>query len=253
MTDVLKCSSCRKNDIETVFKFDPNNKKHHTCSETGNRYQTNRIYKTCKQCRERKTKSRNLKKLNDTFIIPSEDALIITPESIDVMIPESVDALIISSDEVVDDDSFIVTKENRNIVLHKISNYLPEGETFKIEKSYNDDVFSFFLPSRHAMISICVGDTWKHIRKYIDKPRLNFDTCSICLLPQTENLITCNRCHADACVNCHIQILRKNKGKIVCAFCRNVVGVELPPHLIEVCVLNMLQTVKEENERLSNK
>ncbi len=85
-------------------------------------------------------------------------------------------------------------------------------------------MFCEFLIDRHGLIGVSNGDTWKHVRKYIGKPRPATKSCSICYEDQCTSMLTCSKCFVDVCVICTTTILENNQGEIPCAFCRNVVG-----------------------------
>ncbi len=149
-------------------------------------------------------------------------------------------------------DSLIVTTENKNMFIHLIINYLKKDEKYKIEGSRWTEMFNIILMDRRAAISICAGDTWKQIKHFIDKPRPKFThaTCSICLDEENRCLVSCHKCHADACLKCNIKILKDNEGIIICPFCRNEVGIKQSPMMIDLLVMNMLNAV--EHNRLMN-
>ena len=115
-----------------------------------------------------------------------------------------------------------------------IVNYLNKDEKYKIEASNNPNSFCIYLIDRHALISVNNGDTWKHVKKYIDKPRPATKSCSICFEDQFNRMISCSKCFADTCVLCTTTILEKNCGQIPCPFCRNVVGIKLPPVMVQI-------------------
>ncbi len=102
---------------------------------------------------------------------------------------------------------------------------------YKIEASQNPNMFCICLIDRHALISVNNSDNWKHIKKYIDKPRDKSNNCSICYETQRCNIITCNKCVADVCIYCTIEILERNQGAVPCPFCRHVVGCNT--HLLQ--------------------
>ena len=109
-----------------------------------------------------------------------------------------------------------------------------KDETDKMEASTNPNMFCIYLIARKALISVSHGDTWKHVKRYVDKPRPNTKTCSICYEPQCKHIITCSKCCVDVCVVCITTSLEKNQGQIPCACCRNVVGQKLPPTMVEL-------------------
>ncbi len=111
---------------------------------------------------------------------------------------------------------------------------MKKDEKYKIEASKTPTSFCIYLIDRHALISVNVGDTWKHVKKYIDKPRPATKSCSICFEHQCKRMISCSKCFADVCVICTTTILEKNQGQIPCPFCRTVVGYKLPPVMVEM-------------------
>ena len=126
-----------------------------------------------------------------------------------------------------------------------IIDYLGKDEKYKIEASENPNMFCIYLITRGALISVNNGDTWKHVKKYIDKPRPNTNTCSIGYEPQCMQITTCSKCFVDVCVLCITTILEKNHGQIPCAFCRNVVGQKLPPSAVQLISQGMrIQAMK---------
>ena len=112
-------------------------------------------------------------------------------------------------------------------------------------------MFCIYLNTRGALISVNNGDTWKHVKKYIDKPRPTTNTCSIWYGPQCKHIITCSKCFVDVCVLCITTILETNEGLIPCAFCRNVVGKKLPPMAVQAISQGMrIQAMKPPEDML---
>ena len=132
-----------------------------------------------------------------------------------------------------------------------IIDYLEKDEKYKIEASTNPNMFCIYLMTRGALISVNNGDTWKHVKKYIDKPRPNINTCSICYEAQCKHIITCCKCFVDICVLCITTILEKSMGEIPCPFCRNVVGQKLPPMAVHAISQGMrIQAMKPPDDML---
>ncbi len=69
----------------------------------------------------------------------------------------------------------------------------------KIEDPKNPNMFCICLIDRHALISVNNGDTWKHVKRYIDKPRPAAKSCSICYGNQNKRLISCSKCFVAVC------------------------------------------------------
>ncbi len=86
-------------------------------------------------------------------------------------------------------DSLMVTTENRNLIIHVIVNHLKKDETYKIEASKTLNTFCICLIYRHALISVTNGEIWKHVKKYIDKPRPDKQSCADCYEPQHRNFM----------------------------------------------------------------
>ena len=175
-----------------------------TCFENPN---NDRIFKTCVSCRMRKSKHKLI--IKDKII---EE---------DIKVEEN-------------QDDIIVTKENRNMIIHMIIKYLKKDEAYKIEASKHPNMFCIYLIDRHALISVNNGDTWKHVKRYIDKPRPDINNCSICFENQCVRMISRSKCFVAVCVTCTTNILENNEGQIVCAFCRAVVGFKMSPVMVQM-------------------
>ena len=125
----------------------------------------------------------------------------------------------------------------KNDFIRTILNYLP-GEKLKFLRGddvINDSgVLKLIFTKRRSMILVRSDDKWGDIKKLIDN-ELAFKTsreCSICCEPyayahdMTIDMfprIGCRTCVNDWCMECHFNILNKNRGVITCPYCRDTV------------------------------
>lgn len=131
-----------------------------------------------------------------------------------------------------------------------IKRYLPEyllkfdlvhSNCLKVYISSKDD-------SINVSLSIPIsGTTWKIVKKRIDsalETKASDRECTICedFDRHDDNILSsCNKCGNNFCLYCYIDIMRANKGKIVCPFCRYEFGKVMPPKMIEEAVRLVLE------------
>jgi len=136
-----------------------------------------------------------------------------------------------------------MNKLNRNQLIHKIKDYLPNEKVQFTKHEITGDLQIIFT-NKKAIMTILESNTWDEIKRHIDAKMSDEenDECSICFTNEVqERRVTCTKCASDWCVNCYISIFRTNKGIIKCPFCRFAYGQEFPEHMIEICVQQILQ------------
>lgn len=71
-------------------------------------------------------------------------------------------------------------------------------------------------------------DTWHSIKTKIDALLLkqNVIECQICF-NNSKNFVMCDTCNKEYCFNCHIDIMKTNKGIVICPFCRYTSGIKM--------------------------
>jgi hypothetical protein len=124
------------------------------------------------------------------------------------------------------DDDVVYSASTRNFFMHKLTSYMPKG-SWKIVCLTADAGVVIHLIHGKAMLFLEPGETWKQMKRFLDKEHGNPDTweCPICFLtPNPLVLSTCDKCLGDICMVCSINLFEKTCGKIQCPFCRDVTG-----------------------------
>lgn len=134
---------------------------------------------------------------------------------------------------------------NRNQLIHKINNYLPnEKIQFKKHKITGD--LQIIFTTKKAIMTILDCNTWDEIKRHIDIKMSNErnDECSICSTMEIQKRrITCTKCASEWCINCYISIFKTNNGIIKCPFCRFSYGEEYPEYMVEIGVQQILDSL----------
>jgi ribosomal protein L37AE/L43A len=87
---------------------------------------------------------------------------------------------------------------------------------------------------------------WKVVKRRIDNllsEKPDSIECTICEdFNKYENnmMVSCNKCGNNYCKYCYIDIMRTNKGLIICPFCRDVVGRVFPEEIVEQLIRKIL-------------
>lgn len=139
-------------------------------------------------------------------------------------------------------------------IIEKLINNIYPNDTFMFEKmlSIYDEKIKYFtkiMINDICSITILPNNTWKEIKRNIDTKLKNMNEnnkieCMICLDTECKS-VSCNKCSNFYCVLCYVEIFKKNKGIIVCPYCRYSIGMNVPDHMIEECVQNILMTADE--------
>lgn len=137
-----------------------------------------------------------------------------------------------------------MSKLNRNQLMHKIKDYLP-NEKIQFTKHEITGDLQIIFTDKKAIMTILECNTWDEIKRHIDAQiSEKNDVCCICSTKQIQQRrVTCTKCASDWCLNCYISIFRANKGIIKCPFCRFVYGHEFPDHLVEIGVKQILDSL----------
>ena len=134
---------------------------------------------------------------------------------------------------------------NRNQLIHKIKDYLP-NEKIQFKKHEITGDLQIIFTNKKAIMTVLQSNTWDEIKRHIDVKMSNKqnDECSICSTNEIQKRrVTCTKCASDWCVNCYIIIFRTNKGIIKCPFCRFAYGKEFPEHMVEIGVQQILYSL----------
>lgn len=90
------------------------------------------------------------------------------------------------------------------------------------------------------------GTTWKIIKRRIDtalSDTVKGIECSICEdfnKHPGNHMVSCNKCGNRFCKYCYVDIMRTNKGVIICPFCRDTFGNVCPPEIVELGIRQIL-------------
>jgi hypothetical protein len=135
---------------------------------------------------------------------------------------------------------------NRNQLIHKIKEYLP-NETIRFKKHEITGDLEIWFPLKNSIMTISDGNnffSWDEIRRHIDAKMSNAksEDCSICLTPEIQKVrVSCPKCANNWCMNCYVSIYRTNKGLMKCPFCRWTYGKKVPEHIVEMGVQQILK------------
>ena len=135
-----------------------------------------------------------------------------------------------------------MSKENLNLLIHKINDYLP-NEKIQFKKDEITGDLQIIFTNKKAIMTILESNTWDEIKRHIDAKMSNEknDECSICSTNKIQKgRLTCGKCASDWCINCYISIFRTNKGLIKCPFCRFTYGEVFSDYMIEQGVQEIL-------------
>jgi hypothetical protein len=132
---------------------------------------------------------------------------------------------------------------NRNQLIHKIKDYLP-NEKIQFKKHEITGELQIIFTNKKAIMTVLESNTWDEVKRHIDAKMSNEKNgeCSICSEIQKRR-VTCTKCASDWCVNCYISIFRTNKGIIKCPFCRFAYGEEFPECMVEIGVQQILDSL----------
>jgi len=135
-------------------------------------------------------------------------------------------------------------------IIQQINIYFP---TYNIKYKLDEDTHDLRLyisMIKNKIIIITINKnknkTIEEIIKYIEQKlyneSLNNNECSICFNENNYCKIYCIQCTGDWCMNCYIDIFRKNEGIIICPFCRYIYGHKCPKNMIEKKISQTLPT-----------
>lgn len=138
-----------------------------------------------------------------------------------------------------------MSKSERNSIIHKIKEYLPnEKIQFRKHECTND--LQIIFTDKKAIMTILEENTWDEIKRHIDAKLSNkkSNECSICYTNVIiKRRVSCTKCASDWCIDCYINIFRTNKGIIKCPFCRFTYGNQFPDYMIEIGVQQILDSL----------
>jgi uncharacterized Zn finger protein (UPF0148 family) len=124
-----------------------------------------------------------------------------------------------------------------------IKNRFPkENIKFSIDE-YTDTVQVKFI-KKNIYLSFSKEKKIKEIVKYINSILYKEleDECAICFTEEIRHgRIFCTQCNGDVCILCYIKIFRRNKGIIICPFCRYTYGNPFHANRIENGVEQILE------------
>ena len=121
----------------------------------------------------------------------------------------------------------------------KITKLLPKDY---IEFKLMNNDLSVNIVNKSTCLTILNGDTWPNARKYIVKAleerEKKSDECNICM-EEDYRFTGCVKCKQRWCVDCMFSIMRRNRGVIICPFCKHTIGQEMCPMHVEELIFNM--------------
>jgi hypothetical protein len=125
----------------------------------------------------------------------------------------------------------------------KIKDYIPNEKIMFNKHKHTNDLQIIFTDKK-SMMTVLKENTWDEIKRHIDSKLCNklSNECSICFTSEQllKRRVSCPKCAMDWCIDCYIQIFRKNEGVIKCPFCRYTYGHKFPKHMIEIGVQQIL-------------
>ena len=131
-------------------------------------------------------------------------------------------------------------------MIKRIREYIP-NEPIQFKKNIYTDNLEIHFINKKEIMTILEDNNWEEIKRHIDVKLSSqrLDECSICYTKEALNIrrVTCTKCASEFCIDCYIQIFRKNKGIIKCPFCRFTYGQEFPIYMIEEGVRQILDTL----------
>lgn len=112
---------------------------------------------------------------------------------------------------------------NKNLLIDLINKYIGDSKKFFIEEPDNNRIRVYF-PELKKVISFKKSATWERVKGEIDSiGRLAEKECGICFY-EKQDAGCCCKCFQSVCIDCSIEILRRNRGKFVCPYCKFTVG-----------------------------
>ena len=131
-------------------------------------------------------------------------------------------------------------------MIKRIREYIP-NEPIQFKRNVGNGELEIHFINKKSIMTVLEENTWQEIKRHIDVKLSNdqSDECSICSTREALNIrrVTCTKCASEFCIDCYIQIFRKNKGNIKFPFCRFTYGHEFPTHMIEEGVRQILDTL----------
>ena len=120
-----------------------------------------------------------------------------------------------------------------------IKRYLPK-ET-KTQFGLDENCLVVAINGKKMVVSLGCGMKWEGLKRRIDKLLLGsgdgYDTeCHICEDYDSKvnnSQISCPKCANTYCMYCYIDMFKKNKGLIICPFCRYQCGSQLSDERID--------------------
>lgn len=143
-----------------------------------------------------------------------------------------------------------MTSHNYNDIIRQIIQYMPNYQ-LRFNRVYGDICRIKLIGRNVANMDIEPDDKIEDIKRALDviKKSDNRRECGICLESIYFSITSCRGCGFTYCFTCMIEIIRTNKGCLKCPQCRNISGEELPPHLVE-CAINDI--IKKDSIRREN-
>lgn len=129
-----------------------------------------------------------------------------------------------------------------NNIIHRIKEYIP-NENIKLSRNKKSYQLQIIFVNKKSILEISAEDTWDKIKRRIDQITIHKDNCPIC--DSSPASISCNKCYGSYCLGCYINIFKTNKGIIICPYCRDKIGWEMPENIIDFKVQEILQYVKK--------
>lgn len=110
----------------------------------------------------------------------------------------------------------------------------------------NKNDLMYVIIDNIVKISIMPDTNWIEIKNNIDtklKQTLGKRMCEGCK-GQIKCLASCNKCHANTCLECYIDGFRTGKGIIKCKFCSFSFGCHVPDKYIDLAINDIRTNAK---------
>jgi hypothetical protein len=116
--------------------------------------------------------------------------------------------------------------EQKSHILLNLINYMRDKDVLQISTHSE----GFDVKTKYETLKVVDGKTWEETKKYIDhtisKRHITLDQCNICF-DGDSRFNKCIKCNNKWCINCSLNMLKKNHGIIKCPYCCYQIGNQL--------------------------
>jgi hypothetical protein len=111
--------------------------------------------------------------------------------------------------------------------------------------------YLLIIDEKH-MTTIINTTTLPELERIIQK-KLTDDYPEDCLLccykidKVDRHNVSCTKCSTGICTECYINIFRVGMGVITCPFCKYTFGRVAPPHMVQLGILEIMETLRRKN------